>query len=126
MAPLDDALGVHPQQRTSGEIQHLGGALAVFVPFATAAPLLGGASGVAVSPRAVWDWVQAAGRRAMAELHAQLQAVATGDLPPEEPLAAALAAVPLLLGADGVMVPFRPEGGQPKGKTAWHEVKVGV
>jgi hypothetical protein len=74
----------------------------------------------------VWDWVQAAGRRAMAEIHAQLQAVATGDLPPEEPLAAELAAAPLLLGADGVMVPFRPEGGQPKGKTAWHEVKAGV
>jgi hypothetical protein len=30
------------------------------------------------------------------------------------------------MGADGVMVPFRPEGGQPRGKTAWHEVKVGV
>jgi len=34
--------------------------------------------------------------------------------------------LPLLLGADGVMVPFRPEGGKPKGKTVWREVKVGV
>ena len=34
--------------------------------------------------------------------------------------------MPLALGADGVMVPFRPEGGHPRGKTAWHEVKVGV
>ena len=126
VAPLDDALGLHPQQRTSRELQHLGWALAVFVPFATAATLLGWASGVAVSPRAVWDWVQAAGRRAIAPLHAQLQAVATGHVPTEEPLAAELAAAPLLLGADGVMVPFRPEGGQPRGKTAWHEVKVGV
>jgi hypothetical protein len=126
VAPLDDELGLHPQQRTSGELQHLGCALAVFVPFATAATLLGWASGVAVSPRAVWDWVQAAGRRAMVQLHEQLQAVATGHLPTEEPLAAELAAVPLLMGADGVMVPFRPEGGQPRGKTAWHEVKVGV
>jgi hypothetical protein len=126
VAPLDDALGLHPQQRTSGELQHLGCALAVFVPFATAATLLGWASGVAVSPRAVWGWVQAAGGRAMAQLHAQLQAVATGHLPTEEPLAAELVAAPLLMGADGVMVPFRPEGGQPQGKTAWHEVKVGV
>jgi hypothetical protein len=126
VAPLDDELGLHPQQRTSGELQHLGCALAVFVPFATAATLLGWASGVAVSPGAVWDWVQAAGRRAMAQLHEQLQAVATGHLPTEEPLAAELAAAPLLMGADGVMVPFRPEGGQPRGKTAWHEVKVGV
>lgn len=126
VAPLDDALGLHPQQRTSGELQHLGCALAVFVPFATAATLLGWASGVAVSSRAVWDWVQAAGRRAMAQLHEQLQAVATGHVPTEEPLAAELAAAPLLMGADGVMVPFRPEGGHPRGKTAWHEVKVGV
>ena len=28
-APLDDALGLHPHQRTSGELQHLGCALAV-------------------------------------------------------------------------------------------------
>ena len=79
-----------------------------------------------VSAQAVWEWVQAAGQRAMAQLHEQLQAVATGHVPTEEPLAAELAAAPLLLGADGVMVPFRPEGGQPRGKTAWHEVKVGV
>ena len=41
-------------------------------------------------------------------------------------LAAELAAAPLVLGADGVLVPFRPTGGQPTGKTQWHEVKVGV
>jgi hypothetical protein len=100
--------------------------LAVFVPFATAATLLGWASGVAVSPRAVWEWVQVAGQRAMAQLHKQLQAAPEGHLPPKEPLAAEVAAMPLALGADGVRVPLRPEGGQPRGKTAWHEVKVGV
>jgi hypothetical protein len=126
VAPLDDELGVQPHQRTSAELQSLGCAFAVFVPFATAATLLGGASGAAVSPRAVWDWVQAAGQRAMEQLHEQLQGVAEGHLPTEEPLAAALAATPLLMGADGVMVPFRPVGGQPRGKTAWHEIKVGV
>jgi hypothetical protein len=62
----------------------------------------------------------------MAQLHEQLQAVAQGHLPTEEPLPAQLEAAPLLMGADGVMVPFRPEGGHPRGKTAWHEVKVGV
>jgi hypothetical protein len=62
----------------------------------------------------------------MEQLQAQLQAVAQGQLPTEEPLATALVAAPLLLGADGVMVPFRPEGGHPRGKTAWHEIKVGV
>jgi hypothetical protein len=62
----------------------------------------------------------------MEQLHEQLQAVAQGHRPTEEPLPTELAAAPLLMGADGVMVPFRPEGGQPRGKTAWHEVKVGV
>jgi hypothetical protein len=126
VAPLDEALGLQPHQRTSGELQSLGCALAVFMPFATAARLLGWYSGSTVSPRAVWCWVQAAGQRAMAQLHEHLQALAQGHLPPEEPLAAELATAPLLIGADGVMVPFRPEGGSPRGKTAWHEVKVGV
>ena len=50
VTPLDDALGVHPQQRTSSAFQHLGWALAVFVLFATTVTLLGWASGVAVEP----------------------------------------------------------------------------
>ena len=32
----------------------------------------------------------------------------------------------LPLGADGVMVPFRPEARAPTGKTRWREIKVGV
>ena len=126
VAPFDDELGLQSHQRTSGELQSLGCALAVFVPFATAATLLSWYSAASISPRALWGWVQAAGQRAMEQLQEQLQAVAQGQLPTEEPLAAELAAAPLLMGADGVMVPFRPEGGDPRGKTAWHEVKVGV
>ena len=126
VAPLDEALGVQPHQRTSGELQSLGCALAVFVPFATAARLLGWYSGGTVSPQAVWGWVQAAGQHVMETLQEHLHALAQGDLPTPEALAADLAAAPLVLGADGVMVPFRPTGGQPTGKTRWHEVKVGV
>ena len=126
VAPLDKALGLQPQQRTSGDLQSLGCALAVFVPFATVARLLGWYSEGSVSPQAVWGWVQAAGHRAMERLQAHLHAVAQGDVPPEEPLAAELVSAPLVLGADGVMVPFRPQGGQPTGKTRWREVKVGV
>ena len=125
-APLDDALGVPPPQRTSEAVQSLGCALAVYAPCATAARLLGWSSGGPVSPRAVWGWVQAAGQRAMEPRQEQWQALAQGDLPPEEPLEAALAASPLGLGADGVMVPLRPHGGQPAGKTRWHAVTVGV
>ena len=126
VAPWDEALGVQPHQRTSGELKSLGCALAVFVPFATAARLLGWYSGRTVSPQAVWGWVQAAGQRAMETLQEHLHALAQGDLPAPEALAADLAAAPLVLGADGVMVPFRPTGGQPTGKTRWQEIKVGV
>ena len=126
VAPLDEALGVQPSQRTSEELQSLGCALAVCVPFATAAQFLGWYSGGTVSPRAVWCWVQAAGHRAMEHLQEHLEAVARGDLPPPEPLAAEQAALPLALGADGVMGPFRPEGGKPRGKIRWREIKVGV
>ena len=38
----------------------------------------------------------------------------------------ALTSVSLVLGADGVRVPFRPDGGQPRGKTQWCAVKGGV
>ena len=96
------------------------------MPFATAARLLSWYSGDAVRPRALWGWVQAAGARAMDTLQEQWQTLAQGDLPEPEPLAADLAAAPLVLGADGVMVPFRPTGGQPTGKTRWQEIKVGV
>src|SRR2546422_604066 len=61
-APLDEALGIQPHQRSSGEFQALGCALAVLVPLATAARLLGWYRGSIVSPQAVWGWVQAAGQ----------------------------------------------------------------
>jgi hypothetical protein len=74
----------------------------------------------------VWAWAQAAGQRAIGALPAQLDALAAGDLPPAEPLNAAQAAMPWVIGADGVMVPLRPVAGTPKGKTSWREVKVGI
>lgn len=116
---------MQPHQQRSEALQALGCALAVFVPFATAARLLGWYCGPMVSPRAVWCWVQAAGLQAMAHLQAELDPVAQGP-PLPEPLAADLAALPLALGADGVMVPFRPVAGAPTGKTRWREITVGV
>src|SRR5262249_22713734 len=126
VAPLDEVLGGQPHQRPSGGLQALGCAWAVFVPFATAARLLGWYCGNVVSPRAVWGWVRAAGHQAMAHLQAELDSVAQGHTPTPEPLATALATCPLVLGADGVMVPFRPVAGVPTGKTRWREIKVGV
>jgi hypothetical protein len=62
----------------------------------------------------------------MEALQEHLQTLAPGTLPAPEALAADLGAMPLVLGADGVMVPFRPTGGQPTGKTRWHAITVGV
>ena len=103
VAALNDALGLPPSQRSRSELQCLGCALAVFVPLATAARLLGWFSGAGVSAGAGRGWVQTAGQRAMATLQASLHAGASGELPREEPLEDALAAMPLVMGADGVM-----------------------
>jgi hypothetical protein len=62
----------------------------------------------------------------MEPLQEPVHALAQGNLPEPEALAAALAAAPLVVGADGVMVPLRPPGGQPTGKTRGHEGKGGV
>jgi hypothetical protein len=124
VAPLDKTLGLLPHQRTCFGLQKLGCLLAIFVPFETVTVLLNCLTSVQVSPTAVWCWVQNAGHKAMARLNDQLTELAAGQLPQMEPLDEAIGALPLLVGADGVMVPFRPEGG--KGRTVWREVKVAV
>jgi hypothetical protein len=128
IAPLDKALGLLPHQRTSVELQKLGCLLAVFVPFDfdTVAVLLNCFISVQVSPTAVWHWVQNAGQKAMDRLNDQLAELASGQLPQMELLdeAKCFSVLPLLIGADGIKVPFRPEGG--KGGTVWREVKVAV
>jgi len=126
VAPLDEALGLEPYQRSGTELQRMGCALALFVPFETAALLLGMLTGVAVSPEGIWHWVQATGQRAMEALQRELESLGKGVLPPEEAMDAQTAALPLLIGADGVRVPFRPQAKTPRGKTLWREVKVAI
>jgi hypothetical protein len=124
VAPLDNALGLLPHQRTSVELQKLGCLLAIFVPFETVAVLLDCLISVQVSSTAVWHWVQNAGQKAMDRLNSQLAELSAGQLPPMESLDEAISVLPLLMGADGVKAPFRPEGG--RGPTVWREVKVAV
>lgn len=126
VVPLDEELGLVPQQRTGTELQRVGCALAVFVPFEIAALLVGLIAGVPVSPEGLWGWVQAAGQRAMDELQRELEQLGQGVLPEEEAMDAATAALPLLIGADGVRVPFRSQARTPRGKTVWREIKVGI
>ncbi len=124
IAPLDQQLGIAPHQQTSLELKKIGCGLAVFVPFEIAALLLGQWLPVNVSAEGIWGWVQQMGQREMTYWQAELERFAAGDwpvgAPPPQPDA------PLLIGGDGVMVPFRREVGSPKGAIRWQEVKIGI
>ncbi len=126
VAPSDEVIGLEAYQKSSLEVKWLGGALAIFVPFETAAVLLAMMTGVKVDGKTIWQWVQERGKMAMAQLETQLEALEGGELPQEERQDAALKTLSLLIGSDGVMVPFRPNSGSPSGKTKWREVKVGI
>jgi len=124
--PYDEVLAIAPHQQTSNELKHVACALSVFVPFAVSAKLLEMIAHVRVSPASIWHWVREAGHRAMRELDEELRKLAEGEGPCEENLESGLAALPLIVGADGVMAPFRRSGGSPAGKVDWREVKVGI
>jgi hypothetical protein len=104
----------------------LGCLLSLVMPYELASWMLGQWSGLSVSASTLWNWVQAKGKQAEAELNAQLQQQAAGADCVPEALDETVAALPLAIGADGVMVPFRPTLQTPKGKTKWQEIKVGV
>jgi hypothetical protein len=104
----------------------LGCLLSLVMPYELAAGMLGQWSGLSVSASSLWNWVQAKGQQAEAELNAHLQQQAAGEDCAPEPLDETVAALPLAIGADGVMVPFRPTLQTPNGKTKWQEIKVGV
>jgi hypothetical protein len=126
VAPLDAELGLRPNQRVSDALKRAACALAIFVPFGEARELLVLLTGVEVNAGSIWNWVQEVGRQAKARLERQLKALLIGELPEVEEIETEVTELPLLIGADGVMVPFRPNGGQPKGRTVWREVKVGI
>jgi len=126
IAPLDEALGLAPNQKSDSGLQQRACLTALFVPFETAAMLLSQLSGACVSSQTIWEWVQTSGQEMMSNLEAELTALRNGDLPETEAMSAAEAAQTLLLGADGVMVPFRPQAKTTRGKTKWREVKVAI
>lgn len=126
VAPLDEVLGLRPNQRTGPHLKRMACALAVFVPFEIAVTLLYILTGNKVCASSIWNWVQDAGQRAMDRLQAELDAHANGAEPALEPMSDELQKLAMLVGADGVMVPFRPEEKTPKGATRWREIKVGI
>ena len=124
--PFDAVLGITAYQQTSIELVRLGCLLAVFLPFELAVHLLGQLCGVRISDDTVWHWVQQFGRQAMHQLDGELEQLAKGIEPTCEPLDPMLAALPLVIAADGVSVPFRPDAGTAKGRIRFREVKIAV
>jgi hypothetical protein len=126
IVPFDEALGIAPHQRVEQQVKRRACLLAVFVPFETAAMLLSQVGGVKVSATTIWQWVQQIGHSLRVQLENELQALNDGWLPDEDTQVADWADFPLVIGGDGVMVPFRPTAGSPRGKTVYREVKVGI
>jgi hypothetical protein len=115
VAPMDQALGLQAYQRTGVAVQELACLLAVLLPFDLARRLLERLAGVTVSSSGVWQWVQAHGQEAMARLDQEIKRLAQGECPTPETLSAEMAALPVVVGVDGVKVPLRPHGGDPRG-----------
>lgn len=126
VAPFDEELGLVSNQKSDVSLQQIACLVAIFVPFETAAMLVKQLTGIGISSQAIWEWVQSVGQQMMKSLEAELEALAAGKQPEAEALSAKTAAQILLMGADGVMVPFRPQVKTAKGKTKWREVKVAI
>ena len=126
VVPLDEELAIEANQETSLELKKAGTILAVFVPYEIAANLLKQLLGISVSSTSIWQWVQDKGKQAMTQLDKELEQMKKGINPEQEHIDENIAELPIVIGSDGVMVPFRPNGGDPKGKTSWREIKVGI
>ena len=107
-------------------MKRLGCLLAVLLPDELVAWLLAQMSGISVSNDTLWQWVQAHGAQAWQTLQSQLEQASQGQWPTPAPLSDEVAALPLLMSADGVTIPFRPNLAIPHGKVCWREVKVAI
>ena len=124
--PLDIELGIKSYQQTSLELVRLSCLLAVFVPFETVTVIIRRFTSIQLNAQTIWNWVQVWGLKAMSHLQEEMEQLANGQEPTPERISSKLTQMPLVIGADGVMIPTRPHEGQPHGSTQWREVKVGI
>ena len=87
---------------------------------------LDNALGIQLNAQTIWSWVQLWGKQAINQLQEEMAQMASGQEPTPEAMSSTLRQMPLVIGADGVMVPMRPHEGQPHGSIQWREVKVGI
>lgn len=124
--PLDEALGITPNQASSEELIRLGCLLSIVMPYDLSSWMLHQCTGIRVSASTLWNWVERYGTSSKSRLEAQLEQYLQGESMPRESLDEVTAALRLAIAADGVMVPFRPNPKTPKGKIQWREIKVGL
>jgi len=120
--PLDKEVNINKYQRVSLELQKLGCMLAIFIPYLLSTVLLEKILSIKISPQTLWHWVQDNGLKAseMVEREHSSMTLLSEEIEKND------SELPLIIGADGVMAPFRPKIGTPEGKTVFKEVKVGI
>ncbi|HSN24571.1 MAG TPA: hypothetical protein VLS45_10510 [Methylomicrobium sp.] len=118
VCPNDQALGINGYQRYCKSVKRLACLLAVFLPYQLAVMILSQCVGVVISASTINDWVEFFGTIAMRRMAEELRQLREGQEPAPEQLTEAVEQLPLLIGADEVMAPFRPNGGSPARKPA--------
>jgi len=126
ITPFDKILGISSSQRTSNEVKRICCLLAVFVPFGIASTIVETLTGLKVSAKGIWNWVQEAGAKGIQKINEELEKLNEGEEPQLNEIESEVAELPMVIGGDGVTVPFRPNEGSPKGKTKWFVVNIGI
>ena len=126
IAPFDEKLNIKPYQKYSSEVIKMACLLAIFVPYQIAAKILKQLTGVSICTNTIWNWVQNKGEEINTKVQEELKLLESGQTLEPEEIDPEISSLPMVIGADGVFVPFRPETNSPEGKTVWYEVKVGI
>lgn len=126
IAPFDEKLDIKPYQSYSVEIIKMACLLAVFIPYEISAKILKQLTGVEICANTIWNWVQNMGKEIQEKAQEEVKSLESGEMPDPEKIDPTISELPMVIGADGVFVPFRPEKNTPKGKTVWFEVKIGI
>jgi hypothetical protein len=100
--------------------------LAVFIPYKITAKLLTKLTGADVCENTIWNWVQDKGKEAMEKIENEVNMLGSWKEPEPEKIDSKISCLPLIIGVDGVFVPFRKNEKTPSGKTVWREVRIGI
>ena len=126
IVPFDEELGIKPNQKISNELKQMACLLAVFLPYQIASTVMTAITGIKISHTTIFNWVQCIGAQAKLNIENELKALSENKLPDKAEIPEKIVDLLMAIGGDGVMVPFRQNGGSPEGKIQWREVKIGI